>query len=377
MIRIYKASELGHFQNEWLNSRHHFSFGEYHNPERVHFGRLRVINDDLILAGNGFDFHPHENMEIITYVREGAILHRDSLGNEGRTEAGSVQVMSAGTGIMHSEFADEQEDTKIFQIWIFPREKGVKPRWEQAAFSNDPVSDSLNLLVSGRKDDQDKGALMIHQDAALYAGRLPDGVTLTHKVQGQAYVLVADGRVMLNGEAMESGDGAEVRKEETIEFSGGQDATVLVIEVEETVKKEKPTGQDDTEKKSAPKRQAYDENNIFAKILRGEIPCDRVFENEHVLAFRDIAPQAPVHILVIPKGQYVSVDDFAARASTEELTAFYRSIVEIAHEQGLVDTGFRVISNSGHDGGQEVPHFHMHILGGRQLGPMLRQKNRD
>jgi len=117
---------------------------------------------------------------------------------------------------------------------------------------------------------------------------------------------------------------------------------------------------------------SYDNNNIFAKILRGEIPCNKVFEDEHVLAFRDIRPQAPVHILVIPKGQYVSVADFGAKASAEEITAFWRAVAKIAQDEGLPENGFRTIANTGLNGGQEVPHFHAHILGGKALGPMLR-----
>lgn len=116
---------------------------------------------------------------------------------------------------------------------------------------------------------------------------------------------------------------------------------------------------------------AYDENNIFAKILRGEIPCDKVYEDDHVLAFRDINPKAPVHVLVIPKGPYVSISDFGAHASAEELTAFYHAVSKIAYDLGLEEDGFRTIANTGIHGGQEVPHFHIHILGGRSIGPMV------
>lgn len=115
----------------------------------------------------------------------------------------------------------------------------------------------------------------------------------------------------------------------------------------------------------------YDENNIFAKILRGEIPCDKVYEDDHVLAFNDIAPQAPVHVLVIPKGAYVSIDDFGANASAEEMKAFFKAVALIAKEKGIIESGFRSITNTGEDGGQEVPHFHMHLLGGAPVGPLL------
>ena len=145
----------------WLDARHHFSFSNYQNPKRQQFGVLRVINDDVIKAGTGFDTHPHQNMEIITYVREGAITHRDSNGNVGRTEAGDVQVMSAGTGVSHSEFNRESEDTNIFQIWIDPNQLDVKPRWDSYTFPKQPTADALMLLVSGDGD----APLSIHQDA--------------------------------------------------------------------------------------------------------------------------------------------------------------------------------------------------------------------
>ena len=134
MITIYPYEELGHADHGWLDARHHFSFGRYHNPERMGFGVLRVINDDIIKAGKGFDTHPHKDMEIITYVRKGAITHRDSNGNEGRTEAGDVQVMSAGTGIFHSEYNLEDEDTNIYQIWIEPHKLDVTPDWSAHEF---------------------------------------------------------------------------------------------------------------------------------------------------------------------------------------------------------------------------------------------------
>lgn len=119
----------------------------------------------------------------------------------------------------------------------------------------------------------------------------------------------------------------------------------------------------------------YDDNNVFARILRGEIPCSRIYEDEHVLAFNDIAPQAPVHILVIPKGKYIAIDDFGARAGADEIKAFYAAVAKIAEEKNLRGEGFRVIANAGMNGGQEVPHFHVHILGGRKLGPMLSRKD--
>ena len=163
MITHFPYANLGHANHGWLDARHHFSFASYQDPQRQQFGVLRVINDDVIKAGAGFDTHSHRNMEIITYVREGAITHRDSNGNVGRTVAGDVQVMSAGTGVFHSEFNLESEDTNIFQIWIEPNQLEVEPRWDSYKFPKEPTADSLMLLVSGDGD----APLSIHQDAFI------------------------------------------------------------------------------------------------------------------------------------------------------------------------------------------------------------------
>ncbi len=233
MIRVFPKETLGGFQNEWLDSKHHFSFGEYYDDKRTSFGPLRVINDDLIRAGSGFDLHPHKDMEIITYVRTGAVHHRDTLGNKGQTVAGDVQVMSAGTGIAHAEHADPTDDTTLFQIWIKPNRKGLEPRWAQAEFPKTPVSDGLKLLVSGREKDAGTDALTIHQDAAIYGGSLTQGTALTHNVSGPtgAYVVVSAGEVDVNGTTMKMGDGAEVTGEQLLNIRGLTDAELLVIEV--------------------------------------------------------------------------------------------------------------------------------------------------
>lgn len=233
MIRLYPKGTLGAFHNEWLDSRHHFSFGDYHDRSRMGFGPLRVINDDLIRAGQGFDLHPHRDMEIITYVRSGAVHHRDSLGHQGCTAAGDVQVMSAGTGIAHAEYADPHEDTTLFQIWIKPSATGLPPRWEQAVFPKALRQDDLQLLVSGRKEDQGASVLHIHQEAAIYGGVVGDGTRLTHQVRGPtgAYVVVSAGEIDLNGTIMQTGDGAEVTDEGILSIRGLTDAELLVIEV--------------------------------------------------------------------------------------------------------------------------------------------------
>lgn len=233
MIRVFPKESLGGFKNDWLNSRFHFSFADYHDAARMNFGPLRVINDDLIKAGSGFDLHPHRDMEIITYVRTGAVHHRDTLGHKGQTGAGDVQVMSAGTGIAHAEHADPSEDTTLFQIWIQPRRRGVQPRWEQAAFPKAPVTGALKLLVSGREGEAVNGVLAIHQDAALYGGRMTQGTALAHDVRGPtgAYVVISAGEVEVNGTRLKMGDGAEVTAEETLQIRSLTDAELLLIEV--------------------------------------------------------------------------------------------------------------------------------------------------
>ncbi len=227
MITIYPYAELGHANHGWLDARHHFSFASYYDPKRTQFGVLRVINDDVVKAGAGFDTHPHRDMEIITYVRKGAITHRDSQGNEGRTEAGDVQVMSAGTGIFHSEYNVESEDTNLYQIWITPHTKGVKPRWDAKTFPKEPVKDKLNLLVSG----DGNAPLSIHQHAAIYAGRLLKGTKITHPITTQAYVLVSEGELEIDGKKLSKGDGAEITNRSSVIIHALSDAEILVIDV--------------------------------------------------------------------------------------------------------------------------------------------------
>jgi quercetin 2,3-dioxygenase len=231
MITRYPHDQLGHVEFDWLDTRHHFSFGHYHDPKRMGFGDLRVINDDLIAPASGFDPHPHRDMEIITYVREGTVIHKDSLGNEGRTGAGDVQVMSAGTGIIHAEYSDPDQSTKLFQIWILPDKRGIAPRWDQAQFPKGPVEGALKLLVSGDERDTANGALFINADARIYGGVMPAGSALTHPVRAQAYVLASRGSVRINDVVLLEGDGAEVTGLQQVALTAAADAEVLVIDV--------------------------------------------------------------------------------------------------------------------------------------------------
>jgi redox-sensitive bicupin YhaK (pirin superfamily) len=234
-MKLYRKEDLGHFQNEWLDSRHHFSFGHYYDPKRMGFGNLRVINDDIIEKVQGFAPHSHKDMEIITYVREGTIIHRDSLGNEGRTNEGDVQVMSAGTGITHAEYSDDSVTTKIFQIWIKPRETDLTPSWNQAQFPRDAVNGTLQLLVSGRKqhgaDTQSGNTLHINQDASIYGGQLKASQTIQHRPIGSSYLLVSKGSITIDNQILHEGDGAEIESQDPLSLTAITNAEILIIDV--------------------------------------------------------------------------------------------------------------------------------------------------
>lgn len=231
MIKVNHYETLGRGDFGWLQARYHFSFSRYHDPARMGFGKLRVINDDRVKAGSGFDTHGHKDMEIVTFVRRGAITHRDSRGNEGRTEAGDVQVMSAGTGIHHSEFNRESEDTTLYQIWIEPREVGIEPRWEAARFADRKAEGDLPLLVSGRAEDESKGALYIHQDASISGGLVEAGKEINQPIRDQAYLLVSDGEIEIGDERLRRGDSAEITQVDSVSFTALSDAEVILIDV--------------------------------------------------------------------------------------------------------------------------------------------------
>jgi quercetin 2,3-dioxygenase len=231
VVTVIPYANLGHANHGWLDAQHHFSFASYYNPKRMGLGTLRVINDDRIAAGKGFGTHPHSNMEIITYVRRGAITHKDSMGNVGRTAAGDVQVMSAGTGVAHSEYNLEEVETQLYQIWIEPNVQNVPPRWEAAAFPKTPVVDCLDLLVSGQKQHENTDALFIHQDAAIYGGNLTKGTTLTQPLKHQSYILASRGSFTVNGVTLQQGDGAEVTDARVLSITALTDAEILVLDV--------------------------------------------------------------------------------------------------------------------------------------------------
>jgi len=232
MIEVRPFSSLGHAKYSWLDTRHHFSFANYHDPKRDGFGRLLVWNDDAIAAGTGFDPHPHRDMEIITYVRSGAITHRDSLGNEGRTEAGDVQVMHAGTGIVHAEYNKEAVDTSLFQIWILPDRRGVKPGWEARVFPKSSDG-ALEVFASGRPQDVGSEALPLYADAALFAGTFQKGQTITQTLGADraAYLVPARGSVSVNGVALHERDGAAIADEPVLEITASEECELVLVEV--------------------------------------------------------------------------------------------------------------------------------------------------
>ena len=225
MIEHRPFARLGRFDYDWLRARYHFSFAEYADPKRAGWGALRVWNDDTIRSGGGFNRHGHRNMEIITYIRQGAITHRDHLGNEGRTVAGDVQVMSAGKGILHEEHNFEDGPTELFQIWIFPAATGGEPYWQTARFPQGDRKGRLIALASGRPGDD--GALPIRQDAAILGATLAPGASVTHRLDPNryAYLVVAGGSVAVNGLALATRDGAAIRDESELTISVPADAT--------------------------------------------------------------------------------------------------------------------------------------------------------
>lgn len=233
MIEVRPFAGLGAFRNGWLNARHHFSFGGYHDPDRVSLGKLRVWNDDEIAPGTGFDPHPHREMEIVTFVRQGAITHKDNLGNEGRTEAGDVQVMSAGTGIVHAEYNLEPDATRIFQIWIEPDRRGAKPSWGAKQFPRDNRDGAFSLLAGGRAGDAEAGALPINANAAVYAATVKAGQSVRHTLGDgrKAYLVPATGAVTVNGVAAGARDGVAIDDVPAVEVTATEDTELVLVDV--------------------------------------------------------------------------------------------------------------------------------------------------
>jgi redox-sensitive bicupin YhaK (pirin superfamily) len=234
MLNHIPYSTLGVANHGWLKAKHHFSFAHYYNPKRMGFGTLRVVNDDWVQAGMGFDPHPHKNMEIITFVRSGAITHQDNKGHKGTTKAGEVQVMSAGTGIVHSEYNHSKSPLTLYQIWIETNKYNVQPRWESKLFPTTYSTSELPLLVSGYAEDKND-ALFIHQKARIFGGKVKKGAVFSHAITHQAYILASEGDfVLMNSKGhnvvLHKGDAAEVSDSESINIEALSHCEILIID---------------------------------------------------------------------------------------------------------------------------------------------------
>lgn len=230
MIELRPFDSLGGANHGWLDAKHHFSFASYHDPARVHWGNLRVWNDDTIAPKSGFPPHPHRDMEIITYVREGAITHQDDLGNKGRTEAGDVQVMSAGTGIRHAEYNLEDVTTRIFQIWIIPTRDGGAPSWGSRPFPKDDRSGHFVTLASGY--DNDNEALPIRTDARVVGATLKAGETAEYPLgrDRKAYLVPASGAVQVGDVRVNARDGAAISDLDVVRITAIEDSEIVMVD---------------------------------------------------------------------------------------------------------------------------------------------------
>ena len=230
MIEHRPVATLGAAHHGWLDARHHFSFANYHDPARAQWGALRVWNDDAIAAQTGFPPHGHQDMEIITYVRSGAISHKDSLGNQGRTEAGDVQVMSAGTGIQHSEFNQEDQETTLFQIWILSDSRGHAPSWGARPFPKDSRDGRFVVLASGLAEDAD--ALRIHAQARVAGALVKAGETIRYETSADRhlYLVPATGRVRIGAVEAEARDGVAITGESVVEVTALEDSELVLVD---------------------------------------------------------------------------------------------------------------------------------------------------
>ncbi len=228
MIDIRPFNSLGHADHGWLDARHHFSFANYHDPSRMGWGRIRVWNDDRIAAKSGFPPHPHRDMEIVTYVRTGAITHQDSMGNKGRTGAGDVQVMSAGTGVQHAEYNLEDEATTLFQIWIETDKPSATPSWGAMPFPKESRNGAFQVLASGDSDDD---ALIINADAKILGATVKAGESIALAAEPDRHLyLVSSGKVRVNGVAANPRDGVAITGESRIEIAADEDSELVLVD---------------------------------------------------------------------------------------------------------------------------------------------------
>ena len=231
--KLYTSDSRGYADHGWLKTNHTFSFANYYNPERIHFGALRVLNDDWVAAGEGFGKHPHDNMEIITIPFSGEILHQDSMGNKGVIKPGEIQVMSAGTGIFHSEYNHSKDQPlTLFQIWIIPNKKNVTPRYDQITINDLAKRDELFQILSPNIDDQ---GVWIHQDAWFYMGDLSSGTQVEYKLnrlESGVYIQLIEGEVEIDGNTLRDRDAISITEASTIKIKSNNKTRVLVMEVD-------------------------------------------------------------------------------------------------------------------------------------------------
>ncbi len=231
-MQIHKSETRGHANHGWLDTHHTFSFGMYHDSSRMHFGMLRVLNDDIVIGGAGFGKHGHDNMEIISIPLKGSLAHTDSTGNEGIISTSDVQIMSAGTGIMHAEYnASESELVNFLQLWIFPKERNIKPRYDQMRFDHDKLKNQLCPIVSNNPSIE---ALRINQDASLYLGEFDESNIVKHQMASTkhgVYVFVIEGMVTISGQELQRRDGMGIQDEESVLMNIASNSKILLIEV--------------------------------------------------------------------------------------------------------------------------------------------------
>jgi redox-sensitive bicupin YhaK (pirin superfamily) len=233
MIKIIKEQEQYKGENEWLSTYHHFSFAEYYDPKNVNFGPLRVFNDDIIQPATGFDFHQHQDMEIVTYVIDGELEHKDSLGNHGIIQPGEIQRMSAGTGVLHSEFNhSDEKPLRLLQIWLYSDTKGLKPSWEQKRYTEDDRKNKLLAVISPKRSNQ-KDRLGISQDATFYISNLQADKDLSYVTKSDriTYLFVIEGKIALNDKVLYTRDIAQIENEKILKIKAQQDTELILIDL--------------------------------------------------------------------------------------------------------------------------------------------------
>ncbi|HWQ03641.1 MAG TPA: pirin family protein [Candidatus Nitrosotenuis sp.] len=236
MLQIINSEERYFADHGWLKTRHHFSFSDYYDPQNIHWGALRVFNDDVVEAGQGFGMHPHRDMEIVTVMLEGVLEHRDSLGNRGVLRPGEVQVMSAGRGITHSEFNHSKDaPLRLLQLWIFPRTKGLPPRWEQKEFPAAARAGKLLRVVASHEAEGANGELRIDQDAQIFLSTLRAGQHVEHASRAgrKAYLFLISGAAEVNGQLLGAGDQARIAEEPKLLIRATQDAELILLDLPE------------------------------------------------------------------------------------------------------------------------------------------------